>query len=68
MAKTANESTIVDTSLGKVEFIDHGEGAPVLFVHGSPGGCDQGAVMTEFLVTKVSARSHSRGPDISGPL
>jgi pimeloyl-ACP methyl ester carboxylesterase len=24
----------------------------VLFVHGSPGGCDQGAVMTEFLVPK----------------
>lgn len=52
MAKTADQSTIADTSLGKVEFIEHGEGAPVLFVHGSPGGCDQGAVMTEFLVSK----------------
>jgi len=50
MAKAAEGSTIVDTSLGKVEYVDHGEGAPVLFVHGSPGGCDQGAVMTEFLV------------------
>jgi pimeloyl-ACP methyl ester carboxylesterase len=52
MTKTAEGSTIVDTSLGKVEFIEHGKGAPVLFVHGSPGGCDQGAVMTEFLVPK----------------
>ena len=52
MAKTVEGSTITDTSLGKVEFIEHGEGVPVLFVHGSPGGCDQGAVMTEFLVPK----------------
>ena len=52
MAKTAEGSTIVDTSLGKVEYIDHGDGPPVLFVHGSPGGCDQGAVMTEFLVAR----------------
>ncbi len=50
MAKTAAGSTIVDTSQGKVEFIEQGEGAPVLFVHGSPGGCGQGAAMTEFLV------------------
>jgi len=50
MAKTAGAATIVETSLGKVEFVEHGEGTPVLFVHGSPGGCDQGAVMTEFLV------------------
>lgn len=50
MAKTAEGSTIADTSVGKVEFIEHGEGAPLLFVHGSPGGCDQGALMAEFLV------------------
>ena len=52
MARTAEGSTIVDTSLGKVEYLDHGDGPPVLFVHGSPGGCDQGAVMTEFLVAR----------------
>ena len=52
MARTAEGSTVVDTSLGKVEYLDHGDGPPVLFVHGSPGGCDQGAVMTEFLVAR----------------
>jgi hypothetical protein len=52
MAKPAEGSSTIDTALGKVEYIEHGEGAPVLFVHGSPGGCDQGAVMTEFLVPK----------------
>jgi pimeloyl-ACP methyl ester carboxylesterase len=52
MVKTAEGSTIVDTSLGEVEYIDRGDGPPVLFVHGSPGGCDQGAVMTEFLAAR----------------
>jgi len=52
MAKAVEGSTIVDTKLGKVEYVDHGGGPPVLFVHGSPGGCDQGAVMTEFLVAR----------------
>ena len=44
--------TVVETSLGKVEYIDSGHGDPVLFVHGSPGGCDQGAVMGAFLVPR----------------
>lgn len=44
-------STVGNTSLGPVEYIDGGEGFPVLFVHGSPGGCDQGAVMGAFLET-----------------
>ena len=29
MAKSAEGSTIVDTSLGKVEYVDHGDGPPV---------------------------------------
>ena len=33
MAKSAEGSTIVDTSLGKVEYADHGDGPPLLFVH-----------------------------------
>jgi len=45
-------STIAGTSLGTVEYIDSGQGSPVLFVHGSPGGCDQGAVMGAFLVLR----------------
>src|SRR5262245_25039777 len=42
-------STVGDTSSGKVEYIDYGEGNAVMFLHGSPGGCDQGAVMGAFL-------------------
>jgi pimeloyl-ACP methyl ester carboxylesterase len=69
MAKTAEGSTIVDTSLGKVEYIGHGDGPPVLFVHGSPGGCDQGAVMTEFLVSRgFRAISISRPGYLGTPL
>ena len=43
---------VIETSLGTVEYIDSGQGKPVLFVHGSPGGCDQGAVMGAFLVPR----------------
>ena len=69
MAKTVEGSTIVDTSLGKVEYVDHGDGPPVLFVHGSPGGCDQGAVMTEFLVARgFRAISLSRPGYLGTPL
>lgn len=39
----------VDTALGPVECRDEGEGPCLLFVHGSPGGCDQGSLMTTFL-------------------
>ena len=40
----------LDTPLGSVGFTDVGAGPPVLFVHGSPGGWDQGELMTRFLV------------------
>src|SRR5262245_2919892 len=43
---------VAETPLGKVEYIENGQGAPVLFVHGSPGGCDQGAVMGDFLASR----------------
>jgi len=69
MAKKAEGSTTVDTSLGTVEYIDRGDGPPVLFVHGSPGGCDQGAVMTEFLVERgFRAVSLSRPGYLGTPL
>lgn len=38
-----------DTALGPVEYTEAGDGPPVLFVHGSPGGSDQGALMGGFL-------------------
>ncbi len=39
-----------DTPNGPIEYVDVGSGDPVLFVHGSPGGADQGELMTRFLV------------------
>lgn len=39
----------VETRLGPVEVAVVGEGAPVLVVHGTPGGWDQAAAMAAFL-------------------
>ncbi len=44
-------ATTVTTAAGTAEVIDTGgDGPAVLFVHGTPGGCDQGELMTRFLV------------------
>ena len=46
-------ATTVATARGTVEAIDTGgDGPVVLFVHGTPGGCDQGELMTRFLVAE----------------
>ncbi|HEY4277236.1 MAG TPA: alpha/beta hydrolase [Conexibacter sp.] len=37
------------TALGPVEYAVSGDGAPVLVIHGSPGGCDQAELMARFL-------------------
>jgi pimeloyl-ACP methyl ester carboxylesterase len=42
-------STTVTTALGELEFAELGEGPPVLAIHGTPGGSDQGALMGRFL-------------------
>jgi len=46
----SSPSKMADTAFGRIEYLDHGQGLPVLVVHGSPGGHDQGALMAEFLV------------------
>ena len=42
MAEQATLGALVDTAAGPVQHLDLGTGEPVLFVHGSPGGCDEG--------------------------
>lgn len=37
-----SESRILDTRFGKMEYAIHGQGKPVLLVHGAGGGFDQG--------------------------
>ena len=40
--------TTIATTAGPVEYADRGHGEPLLAVHGTLGGCDQGLVATEF--------------------
>jgi pimeloyl-ACP methyl ester carboxylesterase len=44
------DTRFADTAFGRIEYLDRGPGQPVLVLHGSPGGHDQGALMADFLV------------------
>lgn len=46
----AADTETVETDLGPVECARAGEGPPVLFVHGTPGGSDSSLAMGQFLV------------------
>lgn len=43
------ESQVIATAMGDVEYAVIGEGRPYLYVHGAPGGYDQGLVDPRFL-------------------
>ncbi|WP_439028995.1 alpha/beta fold hydrolase [Gordonia terrae] len=43
------EPSVAQTPAGPIEYVDVGTGPVVVFLHGSPGGYDQGALMTRFL-------------------
>lgn len=43
--RLANRSRVVTTPFGMLEYAEAGEGAPVLFIHGTGGGFDQGLDM-----------------------
>ena len=47
---TPEPGKFADTAFGRIEYLDRGQGPPVLVVHGSPGGHDQGSLMADFLV------------------
>jgi pimeloyl-ACP methyl ester carboxylesterase len=49
MVDTTLVRTVVETSMGPVEYAVVGTGAPVVVVHGSPGGIDAAALMAGFL-------------------
>jgi pimeloyl-ACP methyl ester carboxylesterase len=47
----ATSTQVIETTAGAIEYADSGgDGPAVLFVHGSPGGSDQGELMGRFLV------------------
>lgn len=50
VSKSKLGAAVVETRLGPIQVARLGEGPPVLVVHGSPGGYDQGAVLARFLV------------------
>ena len=47
--ETTSEPSIIDTALGAVQVERTGSGSPVLVIHGSPGGSDQGTALGGFL-------------------
>lgn len=44
--------SLADTAYGPVQYVDEGNGSPLLFIHGSPGGFDQGVLMARFLLER----------------
>jgi 2-hydroxy-6-oxonona-2,4-dienedioate hydrolase len=48
-ARVARDSLIAETACGKMEYADSGDGLPVLSIHGSGGGYDQGLALGELL-------------------
>ena len=44
------DTRFADTAFGRIEYLDRGPGRPVLVLHGTPGGHDQGSLMADFVV------------------
>jgi len=72
MAHLNSASSIAETSAGDVEYLQDGEGPPLLVFHGAPGGCDQalllGSSLAEqgFQVIAPSRPGYLRTPLTSG--
>src|SRR5512133_3033964 len=45
--RVTDKSTVITTHYGDVEYTEGGQGIPVLIVHGSGGGFDQGELIAE---------------------
>jgi pimeloyl-ACP methyl ester carboxylesterase len=50
LAALDSASQVVETSVGRVEFLRHGEGPALLIIHGTPGGYDQAMLWGSSLV------------------
>lgn len=49
-ARVTGRSTVVPTGLGQLEYAVAGAGSPILMIHGTGGGFDQGLTFTEGLL------------------
>ncbi|MHA2117168.1 MAG: alpha/beta fold hydrolase, partial [Candidatus Thorarchaeota archaeon] len=73
LLKTLNEnSEVATTSRGEIEYILKGSGPAILFLHGSPGGYDQGTLDMDmwnnagFSVLSISRPGYLRTPLSTG--
>jgi len=48
--RIANSSKIASTPAGDIEYVENGSGPPVLVIHGSGGGYDQGALIANGVI------------------
>ncbi len=70
--RVQTESTLATTALGPIEYQCQGEGPTLLFVHGSPGGYDQGVAFAKLLRSRghtsiaISRPGYLRSPLSSG--
>lgn len=68
-AVASYETIAVDTSFGSIELVDVGSGFPVLSIHGTGGGFDQGLALADGLLDagyRVIASSRRRASGIWG--
>lgn len=56
LQRLQGNSQVIDTPLGAVEYSIKGKGPAVLFIHGSPGGYDQGMAVAELLEDNAFTR------------
>jgi pimeloyl-ACP methyl ester carboxylesterase len=67
--QTDYTASVAETALGPIEYAVVGSGAPVLVVHGTPGGIDAAELMARILpLDKVSAILASRPGYLGTPL
>lgn len=51
-------SMTIDTSMGKIEYADVGQGNPILSIHGAGGGFDQGLITAKAFFDEETLQSH----------
>lgn len=52
----SQSSRILETSAGPVEYAERGSGVPLIVLHGTPGGFDQGLSLAETIGTDAGVR------------
>lgn len=62
-ANLANQSQVIETAKGPIEYIRRGDTGPlVLFLHGTPGGYDQAPAEAEYRMIAPSRPGYLRTP------